>query len=73
MIKVIRDIFIDKPEFLTSQNLVDLGLYTSIDSVYLARVKGPSAPFIKMKRKILYPKKLLIEFLEGRFELGNKD
>lgn len=59
------------PQFLSSHHLVDLGLYPSLDAVYLARIRGNSPDFIKLKRKILYPRNSLIKFLEERMQQGS--
>ncbi len=70
------------PEFLTSAQLVELGFFRSKGCVYMARVKGTGPDFIKLKKKILYPKKALIEFVNkymtkgdanlSKFETANK-
>lgn len=57
-------------EFLTTKDLVGMGLYSSIDLAYAARLIGDSPNFVKMKRKILYPKAEVIKFLEGRLKDG---
>jgi len=54
------------PEFLTSEDLINLGIYISVNAAYQARVDGSSPKYIKLKHKILYPKKALIEFLQSR-------
>ncbi len=53
-------------EFLSSQDLVDLGIYPSTDAVYLARIRSNSPNYIKLKHKVLYPKNAVIAFLEER-------
>ena len=58
------------PEFLSSEHLVHLGIYTSIDSAYQARMNGHSPGWIKLKHKVLYPKKAVIEFLEQRMTVN---
>jgi hypothetical protein len=57
-------------EFLSSQDLVDLGIYKSTDAAYLARIRSNSPAFIKLKHKILYPKQEVLEFLEKRLHSG---
>jgi hypothetical protein len=59
------------PEFLTSNNLVDLGLYNSIDAAYAARVNGKSPDFLQFRRKILYPKASVVQFVEKHMHLCN--
>ena len=56
------------PLFLSSQDLVELGIYSSLDAVYLARVRSNSPKYIKLKHKILYPKAAVIEFLIDRMK-----
>ncbi len=66
MTKSISDKLDHMSEFLSAQDLVFLGIYTSIDAAYLARKRSNSPAFIKLRHKILYPKKAVIEFLEDR-------
>lgn len=54
------------PKFLSSQDLIDLGIYKSIDSCYMSRVRLEGPQWIKLGRKILYSKNLLVEFLTSR-------
>lgn len=54
------------PAYLTSEQLVQLGIYSSIDAAYQARIGGNSPVYIKLKHRILYPKQAVIEFLECR-------
>lgn len=58
------------PEFLSTKHLVELGLYNSIDAAYQARLHGKSPAFLKMNRKILYPKEYVIEFLKTHLSQG---
>lgn len=58
-------------EFLTSNDLVDLGLFVSPDAVYFARARGHSPDFVKMGRKVIYPKSSVIKFIDGRMKLGS--
>ncbi len=60
------------PEFLTTNDLVALGLYRNIDGTYLARIRGTSPDYIKVGRKILFPKSKVIEFLRARIQDGSK-
>jgi hypothetical protein len=60
------------PELLSSNDLVTLGLFSSPDSAYLARMRGNSPDFIKVGRKILYPKFSVIQFIEYRLQRGHK-
>jgi len=54
------------PAFLTSAHLVELGIYSCIDSAYHARTNKCSPAWIKLKHKIVYAKCDVIEFLENR-------
>lgn len=58
------------PEFLSSRDLIKLGLYPSLAATYSARVRGCSPNFIKLKHKILYPKMGVIEFIERYMQSG---
>lgn len=59
------------PEYLSTQHLIALGIYSSVDAAYQARINGYSPDYIKIRRKILYDKKAVIEFLERKKNLGN--
>lgn len=56
----------DFPVLLDSHDLVKIGLYPSIDACYLARKRGHSPSFIKLKRKVIFSKTAVIDFLMGR-------
>lgn len=56
------------PSFLTSEHLVDLGIYKNTDSAYHARTNSHSPPWIKLKHKVIYPKFGVIDFLVDRME-----
>ncbi len=56
------------PEFLCAKNLMDLGLYTTQKSLYFARLRGNSPNFVKIGKRILYPKASVIKFLENRMQ-----
>lgn len=59
------------PEFLNSKDLVAIGLYPSAAAVYLARMRGRSPDFIKLGRRIVYPKQCVASFIEKSFRAGN--
>lgn len=59
--------------FLSSRDLVSLGLYPSTDAVYLARVRGNSPDFIKLGRKVLYPRESVMRFVQERIQQGAQD
>lgn len=54
------------PEFLSSQDLVALGLFSSTDAAYVTRIRGGGPEFIKLNKKVLYPKSRLLRFIETR-------
>lgn len=56
------------PDYLSTQHLIQLGIYPSIDAAYQARVNGFSPQYIKMRHKVLYPKQAVIDFLESRIQ-----
>ncbi len=58
----------DLPILLQSSDLVKMGLYASVDAAYLARVRGCSPAFMKLKGKILYSKSAVIDFLLKRIK-----
>lgn len=53
------------PEFLSSQKMVDLGIYDSVQAVYAARRNGSSPRWIKLRHKIVYEKSTVIEWLNN--------
>ena len=59
------------PELLSSNDLVQMGLFSSVDQAYLARIRGKSPDFIKFKRKVLYPKESVVEFIKKHFHKGD--
>ncbi len=59
------------PEYLSTQHLIQLGIYPSIDAAYQARINGYSPEYIKLRHKILYPKRSIIEFLTNRTKPGD--
>lgn len=67
----LHDAFNDLPPFLSSRHLVELGLFPSLDAVYLARIRGHSPDFIKLKRKVLYPRDCVLQFIEARMKSGS--
>lgn len=65
-------IFAQMPEYLSTQHLIELGIFPSTDAAYQARCNGNSPDFIKLKHKILFPKQAVIEFLASRLQSGEK-
>lgn len=58
-------------DFLTSDDLVTLGLYKSRNSIYFARSKGIGPDFIKLGRRILYPKNSVLAFVKLHMQKGS--
>ena len=61
--KTLTELLKEYPDFITPNHLVEMGLYPSVDSVYLARKRNETPYFIQFKRKLLYPKPSVLEFL----------
>ncbi len=60
----------DKPEYLRSKHLIELGLFGSFSDICLANKRGCGPPHIRIgDRKMVYPKRQLIEWLH---QLQNK-
>lgn len=59
------------PEFLSSDDLVQLGLWPTTSAVYFARIRGNGPDFIKIGRKIFYPKTSVIDFVSQAIAKGN--
>jgi len=51
------------PEFISSHELVQLGLFSSTDKAYVARVRGNGPAFLKIGRRIMYPKTSVMQFV----------
>ena len=64
------EIFESFPSFLSPADLVFLGLYANRDQLYKARANATGPEFIKLGRKILYPKSSVIQFIECRLKRG---
>lgn len=60
------------PDFITSHDLVELGLYSNPDAVYVARSRGNSPDFIKIGRLVKYPKAAVAEFIKTRLQSGSQ-
>lgn len=59
-----------KQDFMTSGDLVDLGLFPSASAVYSARKRGVSPDFVKIGTKVLYPKSCVIDFVKKCLKSG---
>jgi hypothetical protein len=53
----------DFSTLMTSNDLVKIGLYSSIDQAYQSRLKGEGPSYIQPARKVLYPKDLVIKYM----------
>jgi len=70
MNKIILNSLEKFPEFLSSHHLVELGIYPDVNATYQSRRKGIGPDYIKLGRRILYPKESVIEFLQSRMKPG---
>lgn len=52
------------PDFMTTQDLLDLGVFPSVGSAYHFRRKKNGIDFIKTRSSILYTKRAVISYLE---------
>ncbi len=60
----------DANEFLTPQDLVDLGLFPSTAAVYRARRNNRGPAWVSLGRKFKYPKAQLIEWVQTNLKAG---
>ena len=56
----------DVPEFMTTRDLIDLGIYSTIGSAFQARKTKRGPDYIQMRRKVLYKKQAVIDWIEKR-------
>lgn len=57
------------PELLTPKDLVDIGLYKSLQACSVARNKKEGPEFFRISHKgVLYPKKSILEFLRKHMQ-----
>lgn len=61
------------PEFLNSHHLVSLGLWPNVSAVHLARMRGNCPDYLKIGKKIYYPKSSVIEFIEKNMNEARKE
>jgi len=59
------------PALLSVSDLVAIGLYSSTNAAYLARVHGNSPDFIKLKRKVLYKRESVADFIQQHTHNGS--
>ena len=60
------------PDVLSSKDLIELGLFSSICMAYRARKVGESPPYIKVGQKIMYPKEGVMEFMSEHIYSGKE-
>lgn len=58
------------PDLLTTKHLIELGLFSSLDAAYIARQKCKSPDFIQVRRRVLYPKAAVQEFIQRHTHQG---
>ena len=73
MSKSIIDSLNKLPEFLTTQHLVDLGLYPNRSSVHLARSRKQAPNCMKIGKKIVFLRCELINFVLENMENAAKN
>lgn len=61
------------PEYMKPKDLMALGFYRSVHSVYRARLQGKGLPFIRVGRSIFYPKDAVAKFIEESLEKSTCD
>jgi len=61
------------PPFLTTNDLITIGIYASADVAFRTRKFGKGPDYVKMNRLILYPKASLIEYLARHMKKGSND
>jgi len=66
MIDYLAELKNELPTFLTTRNLVELGMYASVKCVHAAMTKGKAPLSIRIGRKILFPRAHVIEFFQVR-------
>jgi len=64
----IKESLLKLPEFLTTQHLVDIGLYPNRPSVHLARSRGQAPDCMRIGKKIVFPRAAIIEFVLSNME-----
>lgn len=59
------------PEFISVNDLIELGIFTNNTSAYLARRRGQSPDYIKLNKKIIYAKSSVIEWIKINLKDGS--
>ena len=57
----------DMPVMLRAADLVKIGLFSSEKSCHSARKNGYFLPFVKLRRRVFFPKQLVIDYLQINF------
>ncbi len=52
-----------KPELLSASDLIEVGLFPSMRSIYNCRYRGTGPEFVRNGKKYLYPRDKVIKFL----------
>mgnify|MGYP003646973476 CR=1 FL=1 len=73
ILDIIREDLKKLPEFMTTLHLVDLGLYPSRQAVHLAIRRKQAPPFMRIGKKIVFPKCSFIEFIIDNMEIKTHD
>jgi hypothetical protein len=72
--KTIRSINETYPELLRAADLVRIGVFRSRSAVCIALGSGLAPPYLRLtKRRIVFPKSALCDWLSGKIEGGAKD
>jgi hypothetical protein len=62
---MIKELLKDMPDLLTTNDLIHIGFYTSENAAYFARRRGISSPpYIKVGKRVFYPKDQFLHFLD---------
>ena len=57
------------PEYLKPKDLVALGFYSSVQTIYIARREGKGFPFVKVDGSIFYHKSDVLRFIKEKTSL----
>lgn len=73
ILKVVTEKLKKKPDLLTVLDLIEVGIYSSHQSAYMARSSGRAPPWLRIPcRGIVYPKDQVIAFLLKAYPNGSK-
>jgi len=68
MIEIVKESLSKLPEFLNTQDLVDIGLYPNRQSVHLARSRNQAPACMRIGKKVVFPKGAIIDFVLTHME-----